>query len=263
MIKFFRNIRLNLLSEGKTGKPALPVGRYLKYAIGEILLVVIGILIALQINNWNDQKKNEQSEILYYCRILDDFKLDETLIEELIIKTNHRINASKEILLELNSGEKDRYYLLNKLLVGLRSDVFVPRDVTFKDLTSSGNLKLLNDVTIKNSLIQYYSELENKQSQLKQNRDEKLKQTFGIVNSSIEFGMQEFEYLNNILGTEILNILPEGDWVYNKNSELYKRFQVLLLFNISMADREKQHLNSINSLMESPYQLLKEKCENK
>jgi len=50
MIKFFRKIRQNLLSEGKTGK-------YLKYAIGEILLVVIGILIALSINNLNEEKK--------------------------------------------------------------------------------------------------------------------------------------------------------------------------------------------------------------
>jgi hypothetical protein len=49
MIKFFRKIRLNLLSEGKTGK-------YIKYAIGEIVLVVIGILIALQINNWNQER---------------------------------------------------------------------------------------------------------------------------------------------------------------------------------------------------------------
>jgi len=49
MIKYFRKIRQNLLSEGKTGK-------YLKYAIGEIVLVVIGILIALQINNWNSQR---------------------------------------------------------------------------------------------------------------------------------------------------------------------------------------------------------------
>ena len=47
MIQFFRRIRQNLLSEGKTGK-------YLTYALGEIILVVIGILIALQINTWND-----------------------------------------------------------------------------------------------------------------------------------------------------------------------------------------------------------------
>ena len=51
MIKFFRKIRQNLLSEDKTVK-------YLKYAIGEIMLVVIGIVIALQINNWNENRKN-------------------------------------------------------------------------------------------------------------------------------------------------------------------------------------------------------------
>ncbi|MDT0559514.1 hypothetical protein RM697_12695 [Ichthyenterobacterium sp. W332] len=50
MIKFFRRIRQNLIIENKTGK-------YFKYAIGEIILVVIGILIALQINNWNDKRK--------------------------------------------------------------------------------------------------------------------------------------------------------------------------------------------------------------
>ncbi|MBO0341043.1 hypothetical protein J0654_05270 [Muricauda lutimaris] len=56
MIKFFRNIRKSLLNEGKTGK-------YLKYALGEILLVVIGILIALQINNWNENRKNARMPI--------------------------------------------------------------------------------------------------------------------------------------------------------------------------------------------------------
>ncbi|MFT6699485.1 MAG: hypothetical protein ACJAVD_000984, partial [Porticoccaceae bacterium] len=54
MIKFFRKIRYDLMEKNKTGK-------YLKYAIGEILLVVIGILFALQINNWNNNK-NEKAE---------------------------------------------------------------------------------------------------------------------------------------------------------------------------------------------------------
>ena len=52
MIKIFRNSRKNSLTEGKTMK-------YFKYAFGEIILVVIGILIALQINNWNESKKNQ------------------------------------------------------------------------------------------------------------------------------------------------------------------------------------------------------------
>jgi len=55
MIKFFRHIRKSLLMENKTGK-------YFKYAIGEIVLVVIGILIALSINNWNEQRKDRKTE---------------------------------------------------------------------------------------------------------------------------------------------------------------------------------------------------------
>ena len=59
MIKFFRKIRQNLLMENKTGK-------YFKYAIGEIILVVIGILIALQINNWNSQRlSNDRNDCTF------------------------------------------------------------------------------------------------------------------------------------------------------------------------------------------------------
>src|SRR5210317_1752205 len=65
MIKFFRKIRQNLLSEGKTGK-------YLKYAIGEIVLVVFGILIALQINNWNELQKESVLEKEYLINIKHD-----------------------------------------------------------------------------------------------------------------------------------------------------------------------------------------------
>ena len=63
MIKFFRHIRYNLMETGKTGK-------YFKYAIGEILLVVIGILIALQINNWNQQRilEKQSQQVLLNLR---------------------------------------------------------------------------------------------------------------------------------------------------------------------------------------------------
>lgn len=254
MIKFFRKIRQRLLTENK-------VSQYVFYALGEIILVVIGILIALSINNWNDQKKNTASEFLYYNRILEDFALDKKLIEQLAEKADERISVSKALLLDLDSGTKDKNYLLNKFLTAIRGDVYVPRNVTYKDLISSGNLKLLNDVSIKNSLIQYYSELENIQYQLTQNRDEKTKNIFEMINSSIGFGMQEFDYVNALLGPEVMQILPQEDWIKDKNSESYKKFQLVMLFNIAMADREKQLLSVINSLMETPYQLLLAKCD--
>lgn len=92
MIKLFRNIRKNLIAEGKTTK-------YFKYAIGEIVLVVIGILIALQINTWNEENANHKREIKYLKslknemesnlqsvnteeqRILDFMKREEVLVK--------------------------------------------------------------------------------------------------------------------------------------------------------------------------------------
>ena len=69
MIKFFRNIRKNLLKEGKTTK-------YFKYAIGEIVLVVIGILIALQINNWHEINKTKRLERKIITELQNNLRLD-------------------------------------------------------------------------------------------------------------------------------------------------------------------------------------------
>jgi uncharacterized membrane protein YgaE (UPF0421/DUF939 family) len=69
MIKFFRKIRQKMLTENKFGK-------YLTYAIGEIILVVIGILIALSINNWNENKKSENQLNNIYNEVESNLKSD-------------------------------------------------------------------------------------------------------------------------------------------------------------------------------------------
>ena len=71
MIKFFRHIRKSLLEENKTLK-------YFKYAIGEIVLVVIGILIALTINNYSEKKKERIKEQAFLKEINLDFKSNKT-----------------------------------------------------------------------------------------------------------------------------------------------------------------------------------------
>ena len=80
MIKFFRHIRKSLLEQNKMGK-------YFKYAIGEIILVVIGILIALQINNWNENRKIQKQSNNYKNTIFNDLVKDTVSINILIDKT--------------------------------------------------------------------------------------------------------------------------------------------------------------------------------
>ena len=79
MIKFFRKIRQKMLTENKFSK-------YLIYAIGEIILVVIGILIALSINNWNENRKTQKEELALYTRIVNDLKVDKENLETILNK---------------------------------------------------------------------------------------------------------------------------------------------------------------------------------
>ena len=96
MIKFFRQIRLNLMETGKTGK-------YLKYAIGEIVLVVIGILIALQVNNWNNGRLERQFEIKVLNEIFIDTKEDLKEMDDALreLKVSQR---STELIIEAFHG---------------------------------------------------------------------------------------------------------------------------------------------------------------
>ena len=94
MIKFFRNIRQNLLSEGKTGK-------YLKYAIGEIALVVIGILIALQINNWNENRKDNFVELKILESLNNDLKTDIDNLKGMIKNDSLSIEYNRQLIMIL------------------------------------------------------------------------------------------------------------------------------------------------------------------
>jgi len=142
MIKFFRKIRQNLLMENKTGK-------YFKYAIGEIILVVIGILIALQINNWNEKRKIQSNQENYL-----------TLLKTEAENNLKEIRNTKNEVSEMNMTQIVLYNLINikqdtvtekhlseslfRIVSGFYK--FKYENSALSDLKSSGNLKnVLND----------------------------------------------------------------------------------------------------------------------
>lgn len=156
MIKFFRHIRRNLLSEGKTGKPALPAGRYLTYAVGEIILVVIGILIALQINNWNEnQKEFKNSKAL-----LEEFKKDlvrDTLESNYVITHLKRQVQIESWALNLVSYNKTQIDSLRQVFFGpyYQQPITVR---TYSKLQNSENPNLTGFLNLQNELTKYYTE---------------------------------------------------------------------------------------------------------
>ena len=112
MIKFFRHIRKSLLMENKTGK-------YFKYAIGEIILVVIGILIALQINNWNENSKETEQLRNILTRVTQDFDNNSSEITYTLKTTKENINFIDNInkgLVSKDSLRNDNDYF-NKYII--------------------------------------------------------------------------------------------------------------------------------------------------
>jgi len=142
MIKFFRNIRQNLISEGKTVK-------YIKYAIGEIVLVVIGILIALAIDNLNDQNNKRKAEFNFYLntkqQLLDD-------ANNIGYEKQYNTNYGKQFryaieIINLNDKSKtDTLAIITVNLVNY-SD-FDRQGNIYEIMVNSGDIKLLKNTVI-------------------------------------------------------------------------------------------------------------------
>ena len=94
------------MSENKTGKPALPAGRYLKYAIGEIILVVIGILIALSINNWNEARKEKFNEAKILKTLNEEFLENKITLDSTLILLSSTSDALSFVLKNINNEPK-------------------------------------------------------------------------------------------------------------------------------------------------------------
>ena len=149
MIKFFRKIRQNLLSEGKTGK-------YLKYAIGEIVLVVIGILIALSINNWNENRKTQNNQEKYLILLKEEALKNLNSVKKAIESVESTMIGQRD-LIKLIDGNQDT--ISEKYLSELFLKVFVfttkldYENSVFSELKTSGELKNIGNDSIRNSLV--------------------------------------------------------------------------------------------------------------
>ena len=119
MIKFFRRIRQQLLTENKFSK-------YLIYAIGEIVLVVIGILIALQINNFNEQRKDSEKEQVVLKQLKEDYETDLNQLKQKMEMRDEIVLSALNVLKAIDYPDK---IVRDSLIINLAK---IDNDPTFE-----------------------------------------------------------------------------------------------------------------------------------
>lgn len=139
-------------------------GKYLKYAIGEIILVVIGILIALSINNWNTKKKDIQREQLYlkalHKELIQDAKSQTEILRNLEMMENGAIYVMN-VLDDPKKTIKDTLEFCNKFKVMMAFDQQLPKPVIWHELQSTGNMALIQNRALIEQLYAYYFKTDN------------------------------------------------------------------------------------------------------
>lgn len=159
MIKFFRHIRLQLLSENPPTGRAGKFSKYLLYAFGEIILVVIGILIALQVNNWNETRLEEKKVKHYVKSLIEDLNGDISMMTE---SQSQALKKFKYIdSLRIHITQTPYSELSNTFLYVIAHDImYKPYNwnrSTFNELKSSGGLSYITNDSLKKKIVAYES----------------------------------------------------------------------------------------------------------
>ncbi|MFC3880064.1 DUF6090 family protein [Algoriphagus namhaensis] len=154
MIKFFRKIRQQLLAKNK-------VSSYVLYAVGEIVLVVIGILIALSINNWQQENQNKKLEKRYLEDLRVNLKRDSTILQGIYVEAINSSEAKNYITAHLRNRESN----LDSLALSFGHQwnpykIFSPSTSTIDEMKSNGDLKIIRDESIRKHIVDIYNTYE-------------------------------------------------------------------------------------------------------
>lgn len=244
MIKFFRKIRQKFLSENKTGK-------YLLYAIGEIILVVIGILIALQVNNINEQHKTDVKERKYLMSIKSELFTNLELIKIETEGLKRSINGQRKLISLINSKKDTVNEIeMSKILAVSFSNVFELKyqDGTFKELLYSGGLISISNDSIKKEVTSWEGRMMDIRKQEKGVYEARRK----ITDFMIENGVFKI-MMDDIGASNQLQIKKSKSRRSNKLLLKSQKFENLLSYHIALNESQKSFYsrleNDINNLL--------------
>lgn len=147
MLRFFRTVRKKLIEEDN-------VRKYLLYAAGEILLVMIGILLALQVGTWRDQVKRDQREVEVVQLLIRDMKAHRRSMEFFEKNLNIHNEATIRFMNGLKEGEEDSVLAYSAQTLGIWTHS--PSYPTYEGLKQNGNIDIITNTEVRDSVLSYH-----------------------------------------------------------------------------------------------------------
>lgn len=196
MVTALRKIRKKLMEQNRAR-------RYFFYAIGEIVLVVIGILIALQINTWNKEKQNRVHERTILKNLVEDLEIQKELIQE-------QVDYESDVLQKIDSAKMYISDNFDKAILGILFNelagrhTFKANRATFNNMISSGSINLVKEENLQNSIVRYFQRLDYVESVVNNNNLYMVDSNFGAFVANNGLGL-EFDEHNNIVGSTNFN----------------------------------------------------------
>jgi hypothetical protein len=216
-MKIFRKIRLSLIKEGNSSK-------YLTYAVGEIFLVMIGILLAFQVNNWNSQQKQNKAERVSYANLKRQINDDKNLIIGTINYNNRYLKQYKFASEIIEVNDRNQIDTLGYIALNLTKYSDVNRNSNiYQNLVNSGELKLLTNQEI----IEKLQRLEETYSYM--NRMEKIHLDVIIFSIAkdlqvvMKYSDRSVQIPNKLYGYAFQNHFLTMIGVMNEKDEIYRR----------------------------------------
>jgi hypothetical protein len=214
MLRFFSQIRQRLLTDNK-------VSKYLLYAVGEILLVVIGILIALQVDNWNETRKDRKRGHNYLERIQTDVQKDAAILNHKSNLANLLSNQYLDMIAEMHKtqvNKEDFIRLMNSS--ELNVDELILTDVAYSELVNTGNMSLILNSVLKDQISEYYRSYEFVSARVRELNQSNLNTVHAANVASPNLKYWVKGYLDN-LPEEIFNeqeyMYHDSDWAFINN----------------------------------------------
>lgn len=193
-------------------------GKYVKYAIGEIVLVVIGILIALQINNWNEEVKNQRREKTFLNNLVEDLKADSIRLQEITNTLQIAVRHKRVFQNQIDGKTTDRDSLNAHFVRQYNILVdFIPNSTTVDEMTNGNGFGLISNSTLRRRIVSLYNNYNDLIIKLKIGQEKgqtvliyvsnKVKNINHISDAEIDLLLEDPFYVNqtlmNYLGTQL------------------------------------------------------------